>query len=76
MTKTKKTFAIHVSDNGNGTMTARSMFDSDTAPATFAATNCLTAAECYLATRWPSLNFRKAGWSANLREAIYHFDGI
>lgn len=76
MTKTNTTCAIHVTDNGDGTMTARSMFEADNAPATFEAHNYLTVAQRYLATRWPELTFRKAGWSANLREAIYHFDSI
>lgn len=72
----KTTCAIHVTDNWNGTMTARSMLDADNAPATFEATNYLTAAECYLAARWPALTFRKTGWSANISQAIYHFDSI
>jgi len=67
--------AIHVRDNGDGTMTARQMFQPEDVPFTFAARNYLTAAERYLANRWPALTFRKVGSSANAAEAIYHFDG-
>lgn len=67
--------AIHVRDNGDGTMTARAMFELENVPSTFAANNYLTAAHQYLEARWPSLKFRKVGWSANATEAVYHFTG-
>lgn len=76
MTAQLITCAIHVTDNGNGTMTARAMFEPENVPITFAVRNYLVAAERYLATRWPALTFRKTGWSANASQAIYHFHGI
>ena len=66
--------AIHVRDNQDGTMTARQMFVEDSTPFTFRANHYLTACERYLANRWPALNFRKSGWSANSVEAVYHFN--
>ena len=66
--------AIHVRDNQDGTMTARQMNVAETVPLTFRANHYLTAAERYLANRWPALEFRKVGFSANSVEAIYHFN--
>lgn len=68
--------AVHVRDNGDGTMRARVMFQPDDAGVDFQTGNYLSAARSLLAARWPGAEFRKAGWSANEREAIYHFAAV
>ena len=65
--------AIHVHDNGDGTMTVRAMYEPAHVPFTFRASHYQTAAERYLANRWPESNYRKIGWSASATDAIYHF---
>ena len=67
---------IHIRDNGDGTMTAREMFREESVARTFTTPSYLSAACRYLESRWPGSEFRKAGWSANAREAIYHFDEV
>ena len=64
---------IHVRDNHDGTMTARQMHVTEANPSTYFTRSYLSAAELYLAGKWPGLLYKKTGWSANASEAIYHF---
>lgn len=67
---------IHITDNNDGTMTARAMYEPESVPFTFKSGSYLTTAERYLSSRWPLSNYKKTGWSANSTQAIFHFSEV
>jgi len=71
-----KSVTIYITDNNDGTMTAREMYAPDSPSITFKSGSYLTTAERYLSSRYPLSNYKKTGWSANNVQAIYHFSEV